>query len=99
MVELLASLDPRALVFGIGLLGLLIAVPLEVAAFRRLRRVQLARGTLFFLSGAVVVLVAAATALVIANLYTYARLTHEQEAARVTIRQLGERQYAVTVQA
>jgi hypothetical protein len=31
------------------------------------------------------------------NLYTYARLTHEQEAARVSMRQLGERYYAVSV--
>jgi hypothetical protein len=98
MIEWLASVDPRALVFAIGLLGVLIAVPLELAAFNRLRRVQLASGTLYFLSGAVVVLVAAAAALVVANLYTYARLTHEQEAARVQIRQLGARQFAVTVQ-
>jgi hypothetical protein len=34
-----------------------------------------------------------------ANLFTYARLTHEQEAARVTTRQLAERQFAVSVQA
>ena len=32
------------------------------------------------------------------NLYTYARLTHEQAAARVSIRQLGERQYVLTVE-
>ena len=32
-------------------------------------------------------------ALVAMNLYTYARLTHEQDAARVSMRQLGERHY------
>jgi hypothetical protein len=37
--------------------------------------------------------------LVAANLFTYARLTHEQEAARVTTRQLGERHFAVSLQA
>jgi hypothetical protein len=59
---------------------------------------QLARGTLFFLTGGIVLLVAAAAVLVTANLYTYARLTHEQEAARVSIRQLGPRHYVVSLQ-
>jgi hypothetical protein len=99
MIDWLAALDPRALIAGIGVLGLALAVPLELAAIRRLRHLQLARGTLFFLSGAFVLLLAAGVALVAVNLYTYARLTHEQEAARVSMRQLGERHYAVSVQA
>ncbi|MGH8690348.1 MAG: hypothetical protein ACREUS_04900 [Burkholderiales bacterium] len=99
MIDWLAGLDPRALVIGIGLVGLLLAAPLEVAAIRRLGRMQVARGTLLMLSGAIVVLLAAAAALVAASLHTYARLTHEQEAARVSMRQLGERHYALTVQA
>jgi hypothetical protein len=53
---------------------------------------------MFFLSGGFVIAVAAGAALVAMNLYTYARLTHEQEAARVSIRQLGERQYVLSVQ-
>jgi hypothetical protein len=32
------------------------------------------------------------------NLYTYNRLTHEQMAARVSTRQLGERHYVLTVE-
>jgi len=75
-----------------------LAFPFELAAIRRLRRLQLVRGTLFFLSGATVLLVAAVAVLVAANLYTYARLTHEQEAARVSMRQLGERHYVLSVQ-
>jgi hypothetical protein len=98
MIDWLAALDPRALIAGIGVLGLALAVPLELAAIRRLRHLQLARGTLFFLSGAFVLLLAAGVALVAVNLYTYARLTHEQEAARVSMRQLGERHYAVSLQ-
>jgi hypothetical protein len=74
-------------------------VPLELAAIRRLRRLLLARGTLFFFSGAFVLALAAGAALLAMNLYTYGRLTHEQEAARVSMRQLGERYYAVSVQA
>src|SRR5262245_7795816 len=98
MIDWLAQLDPRVAMVGIGVIGLLLAVPLELAAIRRLRHLQLARGTLFFLMGGVVLLAAAGAALVCMNLYTYARLTHEQEAARVQIRQLGERRYTVSVQ-
>ena len=99
MMDWLAQVDPRALMVGIGLLGFLIAVPLELAAIRRLRRLQLARGTLFFLSGAFVLALFAGAVLLAMNLYTYARLTHEQEAARVSIRQLGRQHYAVSVAA
>lgn len=99
MIDWLAQLDPRALMVGIGLLGLLIAVPLELAAIRRMRRLQLARGTLFFLSGGFVLALFAGAVLLAMNLYTYGRLTHEQEAARVSMRQLGRQHYAVSVQA
>lgn len=98
MIDSLARLDPRALMIGIGVIGLLLALPLEVAAFRRLRRLQIARGTMFFLSGAFVIALAAGAALLAMNLYTYARLTHEQEAARVSIRQLGDRHYVLSVE-
>jgi hypothetical protein len=98
MVDRLAQLDPRVLMIAIGVIGVLLAFPFELAAIRRLRRLQLVRGTLFFLSGATVLLVAAVAVLVAANLYTYARLTHEQEAARVSMRQLGERHYVLSVQ-
>lgn len=98
MIDSLARLDPRALMIGIGAIGLLLALPLELAAFRRLRRLQIARGTLLFLSGAFVIALAAGAALLAMNLYTYVRLTHEQEAAHVSIRQLGERQYVLSVE-
>ena len=98
MIDALAGLDPRVLVVGIGALALLIALPLEIAAFRRLRRVPLVSGTMFMLFGIVIVLAAGLAALVAMNLYTYARLTHEQEAARVSVRQLGERRYVLSVQ-
>lgn len=78
--------------------ALIVAVPLEIAALRRLRRVQLVRGTMFFLSGALVLIVAGGIALIALNLHTYARLTHEQDAARVSMRQLGERHFTVSVQ-
>lgn len=98
MIDVVAGLDPRVLVVCIGAIALLIALPLEVAAFRRLRRVQLVSGTMYMLLGILILLAAGMSALVAMNLYTYARLTHEQEAARVSIRQLGQRHYVVSVQ-
>jgi hypothetical protein len=97
-MEWLARLDPRVLIVGIVLAGGLLALPLFVASMRRLRSLKLVRGTLYFLSGGVLVLIVVAAVLVAANLVTYARLTHEQEAARITTRQLAERQFEVSVQ-
>jgi hypothetical protein len=97
-MEWLARLDPRALIVGIALLGVLVAFPFFLASIRRLRRMKLVRGTLYLLIGGILLLIMAAAGLVAANLFTYARLTHEQEAARVTTRQIAERQFAVSVQ-
>ena len=83
----------------VALAGLVVAVPLEMAALARLRRFRLIGGTMFFGAGALVLFVAVAGAFVILNVATYARLTHEQQAARVTLRQLGERRFVATVQA
>jgi hypothetical protein len=95
----LAGLDARVLIAGFALVGVLLGVPLLVAALRRLRRLRLVGGTLYLLSGGTVILLVAVAGLVAANLFTYARLTHEQEAARITSRQLGERHFAVSLQA
>jgi hypothetical protein len=96
-MEWLARLDPRILMVGIALFGVLLSFPFFVASIRRLRRLKLVRGALYLLTGGIVLLLVAAAGLVTANLFTYARLTHEQEAARVTTRQLDERQFAVSV--
>jgi hypothetical protein len=97
-MEWLALLDPGLLVAGIALIGILVSLPFFVAAVRRLRRLKVVRGTLYLLFAGVLLLIVTAAGLVTANLYTYARLTHEQEAARVTTKQLDERRFAVTVQ-
>lgn len=99
MIGWLAGLDARVLIAGFALVGVLLGVPLLVAALRRLRRLRLVGGTLYLLSGGTVILLVAVAGLVAANLFTYARLTHEQEAARITSRQLGERHFAVSLQA
>lgn len=97
MIDLLGQLDPQALIVGIALLGVLLSFPFFLAAIRGMRRLKLVRGTLFLLSGGILLLLAAGAGLVAANLLTYARLTHEQEAARVATTQLGERRFAVSV--
>ena len=97
MTSWLAALDPGLMIVGIALAGVALSFPFFIASMRRFRRVKLVRGTLYLLFGGVVVLLGVAAGLVATNLVTYARLTHEQEAARVTTRQLGERQFAVSV--
>jgi hypothetical protein len=99
VIDWLARLDPQLLIIGFALIGALLAVPLLVAGLRRLGRLRLVRGTLYLLLGGSVLLLVTGAGLVAANLFTYARLTHEQEAARVTSRQLGERHFAVSLQA
>lgn len=98
MIDWLAGLDARVLIAGFALVGVLLGVPLLVAALRRLRRLRLIGATLYLLSGGAVILLVAVAGLVAANLFTYARLTHEQEAARISSRQLGERHFAVSLQ-
>jgi len=98
MLEFLARYDPQTILLSIAALGTLLALPFLLGAFRRLARLQLVRGTILMLSGGLIVLVGIAAAMLAASLHTYARLTQEQEAARVTIRQLGERQFALTLE-
>jgi hypothetical protein len=97
MIDFLGRLDPQALIVGIALAGVLLALPFFLAAVRRMRRLKLLRGTLFLLTGSIVILVAGGAGLVAANLFTYARLTHEQEAARVATHQLGEHRFEATL--
>lgn len=81
------------------LAGLLLGLPLATLAFRRLRHLKLVGGTFYLGLGALVVASALVAAALTLNLFTYARLTHEQQAVRVTTRQLAERRYVATVQA
>jgi len=87
------------IVAAIVLVALAVALPLEIAALRRLRRFKLIGGTFFFGAGAIVLLAAIAACFVTLNVFTYARLTREQQAAHVSTRQLAERRYVVTLQA
>jgi hypothetical protein len=98
LIDWLARLDPQVLIVGVALAGVLLAAPFLVTALRRFARLRLVGGTLWLLSGGVLVLLAAIAGLVAANLFTYQRLTHEREAALITSRQLGPRYFAVSVE-
>jgi len=99
MIQWLAQFDPRSLLIGFLAIGMLIALPLEVLALRRLAKLRLVGGAFYFLLGAFFILLGLCLGLVAASLHGYKRLTAEQLAAKVTLRQLGERQYALTLEA
>jgi hypothetical protein len=98
MLSWLSGFSPQALLVGFVVLGVLLALPLEVAAVRRLRRAQVARGTLLLVLGFAVLLLGVLAAVAAASLHSYARLTHEQEVARVELRELGAQHFALTLQ-
>jgi len=99
MLNWLSSLSPQALLVGFVVLGAALALPLAIAAVGRLRRAQVARGTLLLLLGAFVLLLGLLAAVAAASLHSYTRLTHEEEAARVELRALGPRHFVLTLQA
>lgn len=77
----------------VGLIGVL----LLFSGIGRLFKLQLLGGVFRFLFGGVVLGVAAVVALVGLNLQTYARLTHEQLAAEVTLSQTGPDAFTASV--
>lgn len=97
MMEWIAGVDPQLLLVGFAFAGLVVALPLLTAAFGRLRRVQLVRGTLLLLVSGVVALLGLGGGLLAAGLRSYDRLTYEAQAAEVAVRQLGPRRYLVQV--
>jgi hypothetical protein len=98
MIDFLAGLEPQYLIVGFTVLGGLLAVPLAMVALRRLTELKVASGTLLMLCSALMLALGVAAALAAASLRTYNRLTQEQEAARVSMRQLGPNHYTVNVQ-
>lgn len=98
MIDFLARLDPQYVLVGFTVLGGLLAMPLAILSLRRLFALKIASGTLLLVSSALVLSLGIGAALAAVGLRSYSRLTHEQEAARVAMRQLGPHQYAVSVQ-
>ena len=98
MIDFLAQLEPQYLLVGFTVVGGLLAMPLAILAIRRLTEVRLVSGSVLMLCAALVVVLGVATALAAASLRTYNRLTHEQEAARVSMRQIAPKHFSLTVQ-
>jgi len=98
MIDFLAQLEPQYLIVGLTVLGGLLAVPLAMWAIRRLTDMRFVSGSVLLLSSALVLMIGIAAALAAASLRTYNRLTAEQEAARVAMRQVAPKHFTLNVQ-
>jgi hypothetical protein len=98
MIDFLAQLEPQYLIIGFTVLGGLLAVPLAMWAIRRLTDMRFVSGSILLLSSALILAIGIAAALAAASLRTYNRLTAEQEAARVAMRQVAPKHFALSVQ-
>jgi hypothetical protein len=98
MIDFLAQLEPQYLLVGFTLLGGLIAMPLAIFAVRRLTELRFVTGSVLLLCSALILTLGVLMALAAASLRSYNRLTHEQEAARVSMRQIQPKHFALTVQ-
>jgi hypothetical protein len=98
MIDFLASLEPQYLIVGFTVLGGLLALPLLFWSIRRFSDLRFASGSVLMLFSALLVSLGVAAALLAASLRTYHRLTAEQEAARVAMRQVAPKHYALSVQ-
>jgi hypothetical protein len=98
MIDFLAQLEPQYLIIGFTVLGGLLAVPLAMWAIRRLTDMRFVSGSILLLSSALILAIGIAAALAAASLRTYNRLTAEQEAARIAMRQVAPKHFALSVQ-
>jgi len=93
MPDWISALSPETILVAIAATGGIIALLLAAAAVRRMRAWQFRRGSVYLLGAAVVAALGVGGAMLGASLHTYARLTHEQEAARAVLRALGPQRY------
>jgi hypothetical protein len=98
MIDFLARLEPQYLIVGFTVLGGLLAVPLAMWAIRRLTDFRFVSGSVLLLTSALILMLGIAAALAAASLRTYNRLTAEQEAARVAMRQVAPKHFTLSVQ-
>jgi len=96
--EWFARLDPHTVLLAFAALAVLLALPLVVTGLRRIWRTELLRGAGLLLGGGLVLVLGLAVAMTAASLHTYKRFTEEREVARVSMRQLGERRFVVTLE-
>jgi hypothetical protein len=93
MPDWISALSPETLLVAIAATGGIVALLLAAAAVRRLRAWKFGRGAVYLLCAAMVAALGVGGAMLAASLHTYARLTHEQEAARAVLRALGPQRF------
>jgi hypothetical protein len=97
MIEWLARIDPRLLLYGAFALGVLLAFTPLYVSIDRLSRLRLKSGLLYLLLGVLLALLGLTVGLAGASLHTYRKLTGEQPAASVSVHRLGERRFRLTL--
>ncbi len=89
----ISDLSPETILVVIAATGGILALLLTAAAVRRLRAREFRSGAVYLFGAAVVAALGVGGAMLAASLHTYARLTHEQEAARAVLRALGPQRF------
>ncbi|MGH8687027.1 MAG: hypothetical protein ACREVQ_04890 [Burkholderiales bacterium] len=89
----IAALSPQTLLVAFAAAGGIASLLLALAAFRRMRDWQIRTGAVFLVGAALVAALGVGAGLLLASLQTYTRLTGEQDAARVILRQLAPQRF------
>jgi len=89
------ALSPETLLVAIAGTGAIIALLLLVSAVRLIRNWQVRKGSVYLVFAVLVGVLGAIGGMLAASLHTYSRLTHEEEAARAVLRELGPQHYEV----
>jgi hypothetical protein len=88
-----SALSPETLLVAIAAAGGVIALLLALAAVRRMRDWQFRKGSVYLVGAALAAVLGVIGGMLAASLHTYSRLTHEEEAARVVLREIGPQRY------
>ena len=88
-----SALSPETLLVAIAGLGGVIALMFAISAVRLMRDWQIRKGSVYLVFAALVATLGVIGGMLAASLHTYSRLTHEEEAARVVLRELGPQRY------
>jgi len=98
MIDWLSGFHPSVLLVAFIALGTATAFPIMSGALGRLAGQRPASGALLLTAGVLVFLLGLSSALAAASLHGYRRVAHEQVAAEVSIRKIGEQQFVLSVE-
>jgi len=88
-----SALSPGTLLVAIAGIGAILALLMAISAVRLMRDWQFRKGSVYLVGAALVGTLGAIGGMLAASLHTYSRLTHEEEAARAVLRELGPQRY------